>query len=116
MTASDLRDRVAFEQQQAASDGYGNAEGEFAEEFRRAAQIIPRLGGETVIAARLSGRQPVTIRVRQDSQTRQVDESWRVRDVRKGTIYQIRSKVDPRQHATEHGMYIDLLCEAGVAT
>lgn len=116
MPASDLRDRVAFDQRQVVSDGAGNVEGDFAEEFRRAAQITPRLGGETVMAARLSGRQPATIRVRQDSETRQVNESWRVRNVRDGTAYQIRSKVDPLQHTAERGMYFDLLCEAGVAT
>lgn len=117
MSAGELRSRVIFEQRQAASDGYGNTQGDFAAEFDRAATIRPRLGGEEVMAARLAGRVPVTIRVRQDSFTRQITTEWRARDSRNAArIFNLRSIVDPFEHAAQHGRYFDILAEEGVAT
>lgn len=115
MHAGDLRSRVTFAQRAATSDGYGNALGDWADQFTVAARIQPRLGGEAVLAARLQGTQPVTIRVRQSSQTREIDATWRAIDARKGTVFNIRSVVDPYEHTAEHGRWIDILAEAGVA-
>lgn len=113
MSAGELRERVAFERRAPADDGFGNeVSGEWTEAFRCAARIRPARGGETIQAARLAGKQPVVITVRYNSNTRTVTTDWRVRDTRTETIYNIRSIVNP----DEHRAYLDMECDAGVAT
>lgn len=110
--AGDLRERVAFEFRPMSDDGFGNEEaGAWSVACTVAARIKPARGAESIQAARLAGRQPVVITVRSSTQTRAVNQSWRVRDVRKGTIYNIRSIVNP----DEHRAFLDMECEAGVA-
>jgi head-tail adaptor len=106
--AGDLQDRVAFDQRDEAANEYGSVEGDFAEQFEVAAQIRYLRGTEPVIAQRLQGVQPVIIRVRSSTQTRAVDASWRARDARAGTIFNIRSVTPSDDRA-----WIDFLCEAG---
>jgi SPP1 family predicted phage head-tail adaptor len=118
MQAGDLRDRVGFYQRAATSDGYGNSEGEFpdAPEFTVAANIKPRLGGESVLASRLQGTHLANITVRVSAQTRQVTEAWRVKNERTGEVYNIRSIIDPEQATHRQGRVLEMLCEKGVAT
>jgi head-tail adaptor len=110
--AGDLRHRIAFEKRETVSDGYGNDEGDFAEQFIVSAALQARFGGETVTAARLTGQQPVTITVRQSSVTLQVTPDWRARDARSGTVYNIRSIADP----DDGGAWLEMLCQSGTAT
>lgn len=111
-TAGQLRERVAFEFQALLDDGYGNTvAGDWTTGPTVAARIVPLRGAESVQAARLAGRQPVRITVRQSDATLQVTTDWRVRDVRAGTLYNIRSVVNP----DEHDRYLDMECELGVA-
>lgn len=112
MSGGELRQRVEFQARGATDDDAGNVEGDFIVRFVVAAAIIPRLGGEEVMAARLAGRQPVTIRIRYSSQSAQIETDWRVRDVRADVLYNIRAVSNPDQKR----QYLDLLCEAGVAT
>lgn len=107
--AGDLRERVAFDIRADVEDGRGNVKGAFSEQFTRSAQIIPRLGGETVMAARLAGSQPVTIRIRCDTQTALITPEWRARDVRHNITYNIRAISNPDQRRE----FFDLLCESG---
>jgi SPP1 family predicted phage head-tail adaptor len=111
-TAGGLREIVAFDQRALQSDGYGNSQADWVERFRAAARIKPARGGETIQAARLAGSQPVVITVRSSSNMRMVKSEWRARDVRSGTIYNIRSIVNP----DEKDKFIDMECDAGVAT
>ena len=113
--AGALRERAAFSRPDAVSDEYGNVSTGWQEMFTVAANIKPRLGGEAVDAARLAGRQPVIIRVRQSDDTRQIRTDWKAVNVSTGTAYNIRTAVDPNQGDMEHGKYIDMLAEAGVA-
>lgn len=115
MTArsTQLRERVAFDKLgEAVSDSLGNVQTTWAEQFVTAARITPRLGGEAVMAARLSGRQPVTITIRSSAASELIAPDWRARDVRTGKIYNIRSiaNVDERHRQ------FDILAEEGVAT
>lgn len=112
MSAGELRERVTFQQRSAQSDDYGNAEGAFADAFTVAARIAPARGAETIQAARLAGREPVVITIRYSSQTAQIRTEWRAYDVRAQKYYNIRSIVNP----DEHKQYLDLECDAGVAT
>lgn len=117
-SSGQLRHRLAFDCRPAIDDGAGNTEGDFEQQFVVSAEVVARFGGETVMASRLSGRQPFTITVRQSSDTRRVTTDWRARDVRsnpdasKHTVYNIRSITDP----DDRRAWLELLCETGVAT
>lgn len=112
LRAGELRDRVAFEMRVPEPDGYGSTLGPFVEQLVVAARITARFGGEQVMAARLAGRQPVTITVRQSADTRRIDETWRARNARTETMYAIRSIADPDGRRE----WLDILCETGTAT
>lgn len=112
MTAGSLKHRLRFEARSLTSDGYGNVEGDFATVFTRQAQIIPLKGGEAVMAARLTGTQPIIIRVRRDSQTRQIEADWRAVDERTEEVYALKS---PPTDMEDRGAYLDILAESGVA-
>lgn len=109
--AGDLRHRIAFEKRDAGDDGMGNVREGWTEQFRCAASRIPMKGGEEVMAARLESRQPFIVRVRQSTNTLRIRASWRARDARAGTIYNIRTISDP----DGRGTWLDLLVEQGVA-
>jgi SPP1 family predicted phage head-tail adaptor len=113
--AGELRQRVLFARPNIIEDAYGNVSTGWEEMFTVSANITPRLGGETVEAARLTGRQPVVIRVRQSDHTRQIRTDWRATNTHNGVAYNIRTAVDPHEGNTEHGKWIDMLAEAGVA-
>lgn len=110
--ARQLRDRVAFEKRDVVPDGLGNDEGDFALVFSCAAGIRAKLGGEAIAAARLAGEQPVLVTVRSSEATRTVKTDWRARNERTGELYNIRSIADP----DGDGYWLELLCQAGVAT
>lgn len=115
MTAksTQLRERVAFDKLgEAASDPLGNVQTTWSEQFVTAARITPRLGGESVMASRLAGRQPVVITVRSSPSTKLISSDWRARDVRSGKVYNVRAiaNVDERHRQ------FDILAEEGVAT
>lgn len=119
MQAGELRARVGFYRPVIVSDdGAGNTISGFAPApvFQTAANIRPRLGGEAMLAGRLSGRNVVNITVRASSATRMVDETWKVRDERLAIDYNVRSIVDPHEGDAQHGLWLEMLCEKGVAT
>lgn len=123
LQAGDLRSKVGFYQRgtigadSPAVPDYGIPETEFPDdpEFTCAANIKPRLGGEGVLAARLSGTNLVNITVRKSSSTVQVDSAWRAKDERSGVIYNIRSVIDPYENTADHGKFLEMLAEKGVA-
>ena len=108
--AGQLRETVAFDERILVDDGYGNMEGDFVEQFQCRAGFTFLRGGEAVIASRLEGRQPMVARVRESSQTRQIEPDWRLRDLRTGASYAVRS-VAP----TPDRQWIDVAAEGGVA-
>jgi head-tail adaptor len=111
--AGQLRERVAFEVRGNVDDGMGNPQsGDFAEVYRCAARIMPKMGGETVIASRLSGTQPMLITVRVCWALRNIGTDWRLRDVRSDVVYNIKSFSNP----DEKKEYLEMLAVAGVAT
>lgn len=123
ITKQALYERVAFDSREVIQDGRGNVQGDFVEQFQRYAGYTFMRGGETVIASRLEGRQPVVVRVRRDSHTSLVGSDWRIRDLRKGewigvgsdaywagTILAIHSVIE-----TEDRRFLDIMAETGVA-
>jgi hypothetical protein len=117
--SADLRSLVGFYQRVTEPDvpDTGNEHSEFPDlpTFTCAANIKPRLGGEAVLAARLTGVNLVNITVRRSSQTAAVDTAWRAKDERSGTLYNIRSVIDPFEHTADHDRFVEMLCEKGGA-
>jgi head-tail adaptor len=117
MQAGDLRDRIGFYKRIEIEDEFGNTTGGYGPvpDFSVAANVKPKLGGETVLAGRLTGTNYVNVTVRQSSQTRQVTVDWMAKDERKGVSYNVRSIIDPLQGQSGQGAWFEMLCEEGVA-
>jgi head-tail adaptor len=79
------------------------------------ANIEPRLGGEAILADRLTGKNFVNITVRQSVQTNAIDSDWICKDENTGELYNIRSVIDPQKGNRKHGLWLEMLCEKGVA-
>ncbi len=108
--AGDLYHRVAWDKPGGGSDGHGGRRSAFVEQFQTRAGFTPLRGSEAVIASRLEGRQPIVVRVRATSQTRQITPDWRMRDVRKETEFAVRSIAE-----TKDRLWLDVMVEEGVA-
>ena len=122
MPAGELRYRVGFYQRGSGVGSpdvpdYGSGGGyPSTATFITYADIEPRLGGEQVLAARLTGKNLSNITVRQSSETDAVDVDWIAKNEDTGEIYNIRSVIDPHQGGVRHGLWWEMLCEEGVAT
>jgi len=108
--AGKLHHRIAFDKPVDQSDGQGGTVNGWQEQFQCRAHYRFLRGGESVQAARLEGRQPLVITVRSSSETRQVKTEWHIRDVRTGTVFQVKA-INP----TEDRRFIEILAESGVA-
>ncbi len=98
--AGGLRQKLHFQKRGEAVDEWGNPTGgsDYATVFTDMAELVPRMGGEAVQAARLAGTQPYTIRARSNANTRQVRPHWRIVDARDSTrIMAIKAISDPEQ-------------------
>lgn len=109
MKSGSLFDRVAFDAPTVSADGYGGNVSGWSEQFTTQAHIMYLRGGETVQAARLQGRQPVVVTIRNSAQGQAVLPSWRMRDVRSGMVYNIRSIV-----RSDNRQFLELTAESGV--
>lgn len=116
--AGDLNERIAFYMPVETDDGKGNTEIGFPAKPTVgpvAAQIAPKLGGEQVLQGRLTGTNLVNITVRMSSAIKQVTTAWKARDERAGIDYNVRSIIDPFQGTPQRGLFLEMLCEKGVA-
>lgn len=104
-----MTDRVAFDAPVEVPNGGGGVQTGWREEMQAFARIRYLRGGETVIAARLASRQPVVVTIRASQAALMIRPTWRMRDARAGTVYNIRTIVpsDDRQ-------YLELTAESGV--
>lgn len=109
--AGPLHDLVAFDQPTETTDDYGGVATSFAEVYRCPAHFLYLRGGETVQARRLEGKQPVVVTIRQSALARTITTAWRMRDVRRGDIYNVRAIVPTQDRA-----YLEVTCEKGVAS
>lgn len=110
MTAGPMNYLAAFDRPVSLPDGSGGTENGWSEAFRTFAAFMFLRGGETVQAARLTGRQPVVVTIRNSVDAREVTSDWRMRDVRTGTVYNVRTAIPSDDRAM-----IELACESGVA-
>ena len=111
--AGNLRERLTFQRRALTSDGYGNSAGDWQSEFTCAAELRPRMGGETVLQERLAGRQPYTVTIRYSAEAAEVTPEWRAFDARNPSrIFNIRSGSNPDMKRR----FIELLVDENVAT
>lgn len=99
LNSGELRELVAFDQRARVSDGAGNYQSDFVEVFQRRAAFVYAGGSEAVTAERLQGRSILKVKMRNDSEAKRITTDWRLRDVRRGTVYNIRevdAVTDPR--------------------
>jgi SPP1 family predicted phage head-tail adaptor len=111
MKVGELRHRLTFQARPLQSgDEFGTYEGDFEDEFTVWAAVKPKLGGEDVLAARLTGKNLLNITVRYSAQSAQITPDWRV--VHGTKLYNLRSVIDPDGKR----MWIEILAEEGVLT
>lgn len=112
-TAGRLRERIRLEARGLVDDGMGGSVpgDEFETRLTAAANYLPLHGSETVQAARLQGRQPYVITVRQSAVTRQVTEAWRIVDDRDAT--KIFAITGPPTDPDGRGAWLEILAVLG---
>lgn len=93
--AAKLDRLVAFDAPTSAPNGQGGVISGWQERLQAWANFRFLRGGEVVQSARLEGRQPVVVTVRSGDQTNAITPEWRMRDLRDGTIYAVRSCPTP---------------------
>ncbi|MFD1199577.1 head-tail adaptor protein [Brucella gallinifaecis] len=109
-SAGSLYEKITFSTITSVPDGHGGFE-PLPTSFTVRANIRYLRGGETVQAARLTGKQPVVVTVRRSSQTAALTTDDKMKDARTGNEYQIRAIVP-----TEDRQFMEITAESGVAT
>ncbi len=110
---SSLREAVAFDAPVQSADDMGGVEtgwGDPVDAYECRAAFVHLRGSEAVEAARLAGREVYRVKIRQSAAARAVTTDWRMRDTRRGTVFNIRS-VD----AVTDPAFIWITVESGVA-
>jgi head-tail adaptor len=102
---------VVFEAEGNVPDGFGGFTIDWLERHRCFARLTYHRGGEEVEAARLQGRSVYKVRIRSCDAARAITPEYRMRDARRGTIYNIR-EID----AISDRAWIYIVAESGVAT
>lgn len=109
MSAGQLTRRAQFEKRGSLEDGYGNTLTEWASVFSHLCHVRYMRGGESVMASRLEGRQPVIITVRNCAEARTISSDMRC--VIDGVPYNVREFPRPSQDR----LWLEFLAESGVA-
>lgn len=104
-----LYEAVAFDNPTSSADGQGGQEAGWTLVHACRAAYLYLRGGESVQQARLTGRQPVVVTIRDCDDARLITPDGRMRDTRRGEIYNIRSIVP-----SDDRRYLELTCERGV--
>lgn len=111
----DLFEEVAFDAPTQTPDGSGGTDAGWTAvgtgSYVCAANYRFLRGGEAVQAARLVGKQPVIVAIWYCDEGLAITAAWRIRDLRTGKIYNIRTDPVP----TPDRAFLEILCESGVA-
>lgn len=84
-----LTERVAFDEPTGGTDAFGGTIEAWTEHHVCAAQWVYGRGDESVQAAREAGRKAYKIKVRSCAATRALTTDYRMRDVRRSTVWNI---------------------------
>lgn len=124
MTTGHLTRLVAFDAPTSAPDGYGGTEvgwtGEGAQ-VKAWAHFKYLRGTESVMAARLEGKQPIVITIPNFSAARAITTDWRMRDLHDGTFDSGGTWDGPTFNITQAPLptqdrqWLELLVQGGVA-
>lgn len=109
-----LKDRMHFQRRGDGNDGMGGAipgAGAFATVHTVAAGLRPRTGGETVTAARLSGRQPYIVTIRWAKHMLAVTTAWQLVDARNAS--RVLNIVSPLADPDGSNQWLEFLAEEG---
>lgn len=111
--AGDLRDRFTIQRDMAVPDWSGHpGEPDWQDQFTVWGGIQFMRGGEAVIAARLTARQPAILTIRNSKQAQGIKPSDRVKNARTGEIFNVREQ--PRVSRESRG-FLEMLVEAGAS-
>ena len=113
--AGAMRYRLKFAERDAVEDEWGNVSTGWIDRFTVSGSITAKVGGEAVDAARLAGRQPVILTVRRSPDTRLVTTDWKATEMESGTEFNIRTTIDPLIGTSQHGIWLEMIAETGVA-
>ncbi|GLS87689.1 hypothetical protein GCM10010873_26630 [Cypionkella aquatica] len=105
----DLNTLVAFDAPVRAPNGMGGSQTSWAEQFQAWAKVIWLRGGETVISARLAGRQPAVFVIGQSQDSALLDTDWVARDIETGKSYVVRAIIP-----TDDRAFFEVTVEGGV--
>lgn len=110
MPAGKMRARLHFQKRSEEDDGFGSVTntGPFVTVFEEYAELTARLGSEPVLASRLQGVQPYTIRIRSSDRAREIDATWRA--VEGSVVYSI---VSPAVNVDQKNAYLEMLATVG---
>jgi hypothetical protein len=113
--ARQMRELITF--QFRPDTGYPGEFGDWTDQFTLSARLKPRLlGGESVTAARMTGKQPYVMTIRGDSRSRRITGAWRCFDARRRSRglpdrwFAILSIAD----VAEDNAWLDLLVQEGM--
>lgn len=109
-----MRERVSFDYPVETPDGSGGTETGWSalpDSIERPAEFIYSGGGESVEASRLTGSFAFKVRIRNGAQSKTITSAWRMRDLKRGEIYNVR-EVD----AVTNRAWVYLVVEGGAAT
>lgn len=110
MQAGKLSKRIEFQKRSLADDGLGNTVGDFTPQFTVWGNVKYLRGGESVMAARLTAKQPAILTVRKSADTDIIAPEWRAKI--NGNYFNIREHPTP----TDNRLYLQFLAEGGVAS
>lgn len=109
--APKLDTRFVIQRDEATPDWSGHpGEPDWQDQFTVWGNITFMRGGEAVIAARLTARQPAILTIRDSAQAKGIKPSDRVKNARTGEIFNIREQ--PRVSRDNRG-FLEMLVEAG---
>lgn len=108
--AGQLFESVAFDELNSVPDGCGNQQQSFVEQLQTRAGYTWLRAGESVMASRLEGQNPMVVRIRANEVSLRIRHDWRMRDLRTGVIYAIRGITK----SPDRG-YLDVLVQSGAA-
>lgn len=106
-----LLEKVAFDyrvQEPNVTGGVETAWSLDADAYKCRARFKYLRGTETVIAARLSGVQPVVVKIRRNERSAAITPAWRMRDRTTGAVFAIKSIIP-----SENRRYFELTCNRG---
>ncbi|WP_074939767.1 phage head completion protein [Roseovarius indicus] len=109
MKGSDLFESVTFDRP--TFDAHGVQTGWSEGVYSSRAHFRYLRGSESVMAARLDGKQPVVATIRRSAVAETINSEWVMRDVRRGTTYNIRTVVP-----SDDRRFLEITAESGVAT